>query len=207
MRLPSRSRASTAGMAASSLCSCSGCSFTFAPIALSSLAVWRVSSQRIRSAASSVSRARSVRSPRLPIGVETSTRPSGRTDCPSRPRSGDVAHASSGIRAPSRHTSTRGLRWRIWLWASRRYGYGYGGAPVPLGSGSPPTAGVVRPGRRSRSCCRCRAHEPISASRCCMRRSSRSTGRVRRRWTQRTPAGRPRVPPPPPRRRSPMAPG
>ena len=202
MRRPRRSCASTAGMAASSLCSCSGCSFTFAPIAASSLAVWRVSSHRIRSAASSVSRARGVRSPRLPIGVETSTRPSGRAECPSCRCSGDAAHASSGIRAPSRHTSTRGVRRRNWLW------------PAWLSARCRCRCGAVSPVRRaarrdsaSRSCCRFRVRAPTSARRCCTRRSLRSTGRARRRWTSRTPAARRQAPPLPRSRRSPRARG
>ena len=54
------------------------------PSAESSRPVWRVSSHRMRSAACNASRARGVISPRLPIGVETSTRPAG-TGAASRP--------------------------------------------------------------------------------------------------------------------------
>ena len=140
-------------MLASSLCSCSGCSRAFAPIPASSRAVCRVSSHRITSAAHNTARARGDRSPRLPIGVETSTRPFGRADEPSCDGSGDVAHASSGIRAPSRYSITRRLRRgpgpatvapmavRRWHWAA--------GSQVP----PPPPPDQVA--SVSRSCCHC----------------------------------------------------
>src|SRR5208337_1902597 len=72
-RPPARSRASTPGIAASSLCSWSACSFASIASAASSRRVVLVSSHSTTSARASASRARTVMSPRLPIGVETST--------------------------------------------------------------------------------------------------------------------------------------
>src|SRR5260370_39265333 len=81
-----------------------------------SRAVTLVSSQRIRSAACIVLIARAVMSPRLPIGVETSTRPSGGGDAPGA--AGEKAYGSSDIRAPRRDTSTAGLCRRTWAGAA-----------------------------------------------------------------------------------------
>src|SRR3954469_17368384 len=73
--------------------------------------VRRVSSHRIRSHEASNVRARALMSPRLPIGVETSTRPFGGADWPSRESSGDVADAATGIPSPYLHPDGFRLRW------------------------------------------------------------------------------------------------
>src|SRR5512139_287952 len=84
-RAPCRSLATSSSRRAASLCSCSEISGRCTPSCFSRPAVCRVSSAAIKSAAASASRARGDRSPRLPMGVATtSIRPGGITIIPGR---------------------------------------------------------------------------------------------------------------------------
>jgi hypothetical protein len=79
-RAPCRNLATRSSRLEPSLCSCSEISGRCTPSCFNRPAVWRVSSAAITSAAASASRARGERSPRLPMGVATtSIRPGGLT--------------------------------------------------------------------------------------------------------------------------------
>ena len=94
-RLPARTASTTQSALSRSLCACTARSRPAAGISawVSSARVRRVSSAAITSASRSASTARGERSPRLPIGVATSTSTPARRS--SAPRSGAVASARS----------------------------------------------------------------------------------------------------------------
>jgi hypothetical protein len=68
---PASSRATNGPAASPSLCSCKATSGLSTPKCASNWRVWRVSSAQIAATVFSVSSARGLRSPRLPIGVAT----------------------------------------------------------------------------------------------------------------------------------------
>ena len=133
---PCRNACSTAGIAASSLCSCSGCCFDIrADHGEEPCRVPRVLAQ------DDVGRPQHCARPRRQVTKVADWRGNQHKTIRQGGRSllrgsGDVAHASSGIRAPSRHSITR----RRAAGASTATVAAYGGPPVALGSAQPGAA-------------------------------------------------------------------